>query len=265
MLTQSQIKRFKSLHQKKYRQQERKILLEGHRLIQQALSAEANIIKVWMTKIYAESPSGRRLKQLLIDKYIDLEMASEKSIQKVCDSQNSQGVIAVMTLPEYEPLQDIPSRSIYLDNISDPGNMGTLLRTAAWFKIDSVFLSAGCVDPFNSKVLRSAMGAHFYIQNLLTISPDELFVKYTNVDYAILGSDMRGKSLQNLKIDLDKGWILILGNEAHGMSNALQSYITHNISIPGFGGLESLNVAVACGILLHSLMTSIMPVQIEKN
>ena len=265
MLSQSQIKRLKSLHQIKYRKQEGEILLEGYRLILQALMAEVDIKKVWMTEEYSESKLGRELQQMLTKKNVALEMSSDKSIQRVCDSQNSQGVIAVMPLLEYEPLQGIPSGSLYLDDISDPGNMGTLLRTATWFGIDSVYLSPNCVDPFNSKVVRAAMGAHFYLQNLKTISHDELFNQYTNANIAILGSDINGESLQNMQIELDKGWILILGNEAHGMSEELRSYITHSISIPGFGGIESLNVAVAGGILLYSLTASTRLLQTEKK
>jgi len=253
LLSQAQSKHLKCLHQKKYRQNKGEILLEGHRLIQQALTAEANIQKTWMTEDYAESTSGKELKKVLADKHIVMEKVSEKSIQKICDSQNSQGVIAVMPHPKFEPMNNIPRCSLYLDDISDPGNLGTLLRTAVWFGIDFVFLSEDCVDPLNSKVLRSAMGAHFHLQGIMTISPEDLFNKFMNADYAVLGSDMNGESLENLHIDLDKGWILILSSEAHGMSTSLRSYITHNISIPGFGGMESLNVAVAGGILLHSL------------
>jgi len=265
LLSQAQIKRLKSLHQKKYRQQKEEILLEGHRLIQQALIAEVDIKMVWMTENYAESILGRELKQMLTEKNIVMEMATEKSIQRVCDSQNSQGIIAVMSWPEYKPFQNFPRQSLYFDNIADPGNMGTLLRTAAWFGISSVFLSPGCVDPLNSKVLRSAMGAHFHLSTLMIISPDDLFEKYTNAGYAILGSDIGGESLQNLQIDFDKGWILILGSEAHGMCDSLRSYITHRVSIPGYGDMESLNVAVACGILLHNLASSTRLLQTDKK
>ena len=253
MLSTSDIKYLKSLHNKKYRYLEGKILLEGYRLIQQALMAEADIKKVWVTANYSKSILGKELTQNLIERKILIETSSEKSIERVCESQNNQGVIAMMHIPKYEPLQNIPRHSLYLDDISDPGNMGTLIRTAAWFGIESIFLSPGCVDPLNSKVLRSGMGAHFHLQRLMTISPDELFEKYKNSGYAIMGADMRGDPLQKLQIDLDKGWLLILGSEAYGMNDALQSYITHNVSIPGFGGMESLNVAVAGGILLHSL------------
>ena len=257
MLSQSQIKHLKSLHQKKYREKEGKIILEGHRLIHQALTYEADIIKVWITNDYAATISGKELIQILEEKTILIETTSDKSIQRVCESQNSQGVIAVMSMPRYERILDMPKRSLYFDNIADPGNMGALLRTAVWFGINSVFLSPGCVDPLNSKVLRSALGAHFHLQNIMTIPPHELFGEYMNTDYAILGSDISGESLQNLQIDLDKGWILILGNEAHGICDALRSYITHNISIPGYNNMESLNVAVAGGILLHSLTLAV--------
>ena len=218
-----------------------------------------------MTDDYNESILGRELTQMLIERKILIDTSSDKSIERVCDSQNSQGVIAVMHIPEYEPLQDIPNNSLYLDGISDPGNLGTLLRTASWFGIDSIFLSPCCVDPLNSKVLRSGMGAHFHLQRLMTIPPYELFEKCRNSGYAILGADMRGQPLQKLQIDLDKGWILILGSEAHGMNDVLRSYITHNVSIPGFGGMESLNVAVAGGILLHSLRASMKLLQTEKK
>ena len=202
---------------------------------------------------------------MLVDKNIVMEMATKKSIEGVCDSQNSQGVVAVIPFPQYAPLQDIPRQSLYFDNISDPGNMGTLLRTAAWFGIGSIFLSSGCVDPLNSKVLRSAMGAHFHLRTLLTIAPDDLFKKYTKAGYSILSADIKGESLHNLRINLGKEWILILGSEAHGMNDALQSYITHRISISGFGGMESLNVAVAGGILLHNLTSSMRLLQTEKK
>ncbi|SVD14747.1 uncharacterized protein METZ01_LOCUS367601 [marine metagenome] len=265
MLSQSHIKSLKSLHQKKYRQQKGEIILEGHRLIKQALLTEADLTMVWMTSNYAESPSGRQLKQKLTDNNIAMETSSEKSIQKVCDSQNSQGVIALMPLPKYEGIQNISRQSLYLDNIADPGNMGTLLRTATWFGIDSVFLSVDCVDPWNSKVLRSAMGAHFYLQNLLTIPHDKLFEKYMSVGYAILGADMHGESVKNIQMEIEKGWILILSSEAHGMRDSLRAYINHSISIPGFGGMESLNVAVAGGILLHGLTSSMRLLQTEKK
>ncbi|MEE2858082.1 MAG: RNA methyltransferase [Candidatus Neomarinimicrobiota bacterium] len=253
MLSTSDIKFLKSLHNKKHRHLEGKILLEGHRLIQQALLAKSDIKKVWMTDNYNESILGRELAHILQERKILIEKSSEKSIDRVCDSQSSQGVIAVMHIPKYEPMQKIPKYSLYLDDISDPGNLGTLIRTAVWFGIDSIFLSPYCVDPFNSKVLRSGMGAHFYLQRLMIIPPYELFEKCRNFGYAILGADMHGEPLQKIQIDLEKGWILILGSEAHGMKDVLRSYITHKISIPGVGGLESLNVSVAGGILLHNL------------
>ena len=119
MLSQSHIKSLKSLHQKKFRKQEGKILLEGYRLIHQALLTKGDLHKVWMTENYAKSLLGRKLKQILIDNNITMETSSEKSIQRISDSQKNQGVIALMPIPEYDGVQDIPKQALYLDNIAD--------------------------------------------------------------------------------------------------------------------------------------------------
>ena len=230
--------------------------MEGCRLILQALTAGAHIKMVCMTVDYAESISGRELKQMLEEKNILIETASENAIERICDSQNNQGIIAVMPLPEYEPMKDIPRYSLYLDDISDPGNMGTLLRTAAWFGIDSVFLSDGCVDPFNSKVIRSGMGAHFSFKHLLPKSSEWIFKKCMDANISIIGSDKEGDSVDNLPEQVFEKWILIIGSEANGISDSIKTYINYSISVPGFSDMESLNVAVAGGILLYSLRMS---------
>ena len=253
MLSSNQIKRLNSLHIKKYRQKENEILLEGHRLIYQALMAKAQIERVWATENYVKSKLGKVLSQLLNKKNIIMEIGSEKSIQRICDGKNSQGIIAVLQPPKYGPLKKIPNRSLYLDDITDPGNMGTILRTTAWFGIDSIFMSAGCVDVFNSKVLRSAAGAHFYFQQLHTLSLDEMLNISKDLNLSVIGADINGESLDDLSNNIQNGWILILGNEAHGISPSIQSRLTHRVSIPGYGDMESLNVAVAGGILLQSL------------
>ena len=217
---------------------------------------DVKINGIWMTENYIESPSGKKLSQLFKEKNIAIKMASEKSIQRVSDSQNSQGIIAIMQQPKYKELQDIHRYSLYLEDIADPGNMGTILRTAAWFGIDSVFFSSGCVDIFNSKVMRSGMGAHFYFKQLQSVSPDEILSKCENSHIPIFGADIHGESLDKLTIHTENGWILILGNEAHGISSSIQQYLTHRIAILGSGSMESLNVAVAGGIILQYLTRS---------
>ena len=253
MLSAARIKQLKSLHQKKYRRQENQFLLEGNRLINQALSADAQLLEVWMTQKNLNSTFGKNILQKFEKKNIPFSLAPEKIIRQISDSLNDQGIIALAPIPDYEKYDDPPKRAIYLDGISDPGNMGTILRTAAWFGIKSIFRSPECVDPFNSKVVRSAMGAHFYFSHFDAIPEEKLLGDYSETGMEILGSDMKGNPVQTLNLETIKGWILILGNEAHGIGELSKPFITSTISIPGIEGLESLNVSVAGGILLHAL------------
>ena len=253
MLSAVRIKQLKSLHQKKFRRQENQFLLEGNRLIDQALSADAQIIEVWMTQKNLDSDFGKNILQQFEEKKIPFSVAPEKIIRQMSDSLNDQGIIALVPIPEYEKYNDPPKWAIYLDGISDPGNMGTILRTAAWFGIKSIFRSPKCVDPFNSKVVRSALGAHFYFSHFDAIPEEKLLGDYSETGMEILGSDMKGNPVQTLNLETIKGWILILGNEAHGIGELSKSFITSTISIPGIEGLESLNVSVAGGILLNAL------------
>ena len=253
MLPVARIKQLKSLHQKKFRRQENQFLLEGNRLIDQALSADAQIIEVWMTQKNLDSDFGKNILQQFEEKKIPFSVAPEKIIRQMSDSLNDQGIIALVPIPVYEKYDSPPNKAIYLDGISDPGNMGTILRTAAWFGIKSIFRSPECVDPFNSKVVRSAMGAHFYFSHFDAIPEEKLLGDYSETGMEILGSDMKGNPVQTLNLEATEGWVLILGNEAHGIGELSKSFITSTISIPGIEGLESLNVSVAGGILLHAL------------
>jgi TrmH family RNA methyltransferase len=136
------------------------------------------------------------------------------------------------------------NRLICLDNIQDPGNLGTIIRIADWFGIQDIVASEQTVDCFNSKTIQASMGSIFRVS-----------VSYTNLSeflktstLPIYGAMMDGTTIQELTMETDS--ILVIGNEANGMSPDLIPYLTQHISIPRFGGAESLNAAVACGILV---------------
>ena len=256
MLSSIQINKLKSLHQKKFRRQENRFLLEGHRLIEQALSANAKIEEIWMTNKSFRSPNSKDILKQIENKNIPWSIAPNKIIKQISDSLNDQGIIALAPIPIYKKYKNPPKRSIYLDGISDPGNMGTLLRTAAWFGIKSVFRSTECVDPFNSKVVRSAMGAHFYFSHFKVINEENIINDFTKSGIEVLGADMEGSSIHSLNVSNIKGWILVLGSEAHGISESARGLATTMVTIPGVKGMESLNVSVSGGILLHVLTSS---------
>ena len=244
------------MHQKKFRRQENRFLLEGHRLIEQALSANVEIEEIWMTKKSLESSNGKDIIKQIENSNISWSIAPNNIIKQISDSLNDQGIIALAPIPVYKKYKKPPKQSIYLDGISDPGNMGTLLRTAAWFGIKSVFRSTECVDPFNSKVVRSAMGAHFYFSHFEVITEENLINDFTKSCIEVLGADMKGSSIHSFNVSDTKGWILVLGNEAHGISKSARGLVSTMVTIPGVKGMESLNVSVAGGILLHALTSS---------
>ena len=177
----------------------------------------------------------------------DLE---EKIINKICQTVHPAGIVATCYLPNNIKIKgSLTDNWVYLDRVSDPGNLGTLLRTAAWFGVKNIALSTKCTDPFNPKVVRSGMGAHF----LLNIFMDMDLFEFKKNEYCIIGADQNGSPVYDFNFINDK-WILVIGNEGHGISKDSKEHIEHFLSIPSRGSGNSLNAAVAGGILIHHLV-----------
>ena len=250
MLSNSQIKLFKSLHTKKFRVTENQFLIESHRLMEEAFRAKTKFDGIWCSEEYAKKHG-----EFLIaikragNKW---ESTSAKSLSQVCDSQHNQGIIALLPLPEQTEFKSDNSPILLLDNVSDPGNMGTLLRTAEWFGVKNLILSPKCVDPYNSKVIRSAMGAHFHLNQIIHENLLHIIPQLKKDGFTIIGADMDGTSID--KFVPPQKWALVLGNEAHGLSPHIKLLLDERITIPKIGNIESLNVAVAGGVILNSLV-----------
>ena len=250
MLSNSQIKLFKSLHNKKFRVTEKQFIIEGHRLIEEAFHAKTKFDGIWCTEEFAEQNS--ELLTALKRANNSWETTSVKSLSRVCDSQNNQGIIALLTLPEEIQFKIANSPILLLDNISDPGNMGTILRNAEWFGVKNIILSPKCVDPYNSKVIRSAMGAHFHLNQIVQDNLIKIIPQLKNESFTIIGAELDGASIT--KLSPPEKWALVLGNEAHGLSPHIKSLLDESVTISKFGNIESLNVAVASGVILNSFV-----------
>ena len=238
MISQSQNKLIRSLHQKKFREQHGLFIIEGVRSIKDALTKKAHFKISVSTESFSQNNPD-------IIKAVNPEIISEEDIKRLSPSISPSGILAVCKIPQFDN-PDLNQNFIYLDHISDPGNMGTILRTAVWFGIDQMVLSDGCVDPFNPKVVRSSMGAHF---QLSWIGHLEI---HTLNNYTIIGADHRGAAIEPLG-SFPKKWCLVMGNEAHGISENIKSVLDETMAIPKIGTGESLNVGVAMGILLNHL------------
>ena len=238
MISQKQVK---SLHLKKYRSLNNQFIVEGSRSVSSAIDAKALIDSVFYTLDFSKK------NPTLLEKVnrIPSKIVSSKEIRKLSPSANPSGILATCKIPKFEPFNK-NKNIIFLDNVSDPGNLGTILRTALWFGIDQIGYSSKSIDPYNPKVVRSAMGAHFSISWLGELSLDDI------KGYKILGADHRGKSIHTINID-NQRWALIMGSEAQGISKSAHSCIDELIGIPKVGEGESINVGVSMGILLNEL------------
>ncbi len=235
------IKLARKLHNKKYRDQERLFLVEGRRSVQEAL-------------VKPELVHSLFLENTLADEYVDIQgtdyyLLDAKLLKQICTTETPQGMAAILKKTDWSFRDLIAGEGliVLLDRISDPGNMGSIIRTCWALGVEGVLLSSGCVDPFSPKVVRSTMGG---ILNLpvLEISDLELNLLQER-GYEFIGTGMKNAQ-EYYNVDLTGPKILILGNEASGISLELENKCNFMAKIPMNPKIDSLNVAAACAIIV---------------
>ena len=173
---------------------------------------------------------------------------SDKVMKSISDTKNPPGVLGISELKPPTEMNLNSKRWLYLYKISDPGNLGTILRSAAWFNIKNIALSKDSTDPYIPKTIRSATGAHMY----LNIYQEVDFKTYLGHDYYLLGTDQNSNStLENA--DYNKKIVLFLGNESEGINVSIKKKMDKLISIERIGYGESLNVSIAGSIIMNKL------------
>lgn len=234
----------KKLHQKKYRSQFGFYLVEGEHLIDELqrspLMSEA--ITVYVTEAWLEKGVG-------LDSRFDMVTVSERQMASLSDTKTPQGVIA--RVPMHVSKADVSAeneRCIYLHEVQDPGNLGTILRTLAWFGNFRLLLSPNSVEPFNSKAVRASMGAVFHLPTELDVTLEQLQARFERFAYL----DLNGKSVADASF-ADYPCYLF-GNEARGVpSEALKKMHADAFTIAGSGNIESLNLGSAVSICAYQL------------
>lgn len=250
-LQNEKIKYLRSLYIKKYRQREERVVLEGIRLIEEALLAGAEVEDIFVTPDLTLQEDGR-FKELMEERNINLHRVEAGLMEKISDTKTPQGILAIARKPgryvsELETAGD--ARFLILDRVQDPGNLGTIIRTAAGAGYSGVILCKGTVDPFNVKALRASMGGVFRIP-LYFGREGEIIENLQRMNIKFYAADTRGAS-DYFQISYETPLALIIGNEAHGVSERFLKTADAVVKIPLPGGIESLNVAVATGILLY--------------
>lgn len=238
-ISKSQIKYIKSLHSKKFRQKYNKFIVEGVKLVTEIVRDRPE----WIEWIVVQGETNISFDRILL--------ANSQEFHLISALTTPTGVLAVVEIPTEQ--LNVPALSgklnLYLDTIMDPGNMGTIIRTAEWFGITQIICSNGCVDPFNLKVVQASMGAIFrmpIIQMDITEIP--------NLEkYQILLASLEGENLHNFS--LEPHGIIVIGNESHGISKSLYKIPHQKINIPSHPSNEgeSLNAGIAAGIIMYQL------------
>jgi len=250
MISKNELKYFSSLLKKKFRDSEKKFIVEGEKSIQEGIESDFNCEIVFVTNKFA-AEEVQFIKNL---ESRNFKVAVLKSVDfnKISDTKTPQGIAAVFEIKK--PKLNLASFGdqllVYLENISDPGNLGTIIRTCDWFGIQNIFLSKESSEIFNPKVIRSSMGSVFHVNIFEDVSLDEIVILKKS-GYEFLCGDMDGENIYD--IIKEKHLLLFLSNESNGPSEKLLSIIDKKITIPGKGKAESLNVASASAIILAEL------------
>ncbi|MBN1251909.1 MAG: RNA methyltransferase [Bacteroidales bacterium] len=246
MISKAQIKFINSLKLKKFRDENALFVAEGYKIVNDLVNSSLKIKTVYYTHEYFNVFNAKE----------DFELieVSQSDLDKVSFLKNSSKVIALIEIPSlFVDFELITNEiSIALDTIQDPGNLGTIIRTADWFGVKNIYCSKDCVDVFNPKVVQATMGAIGKV-NVHYLDLKELFSKLIdNQDFKIHGSFLDGESVY--KADLKNKGIILMGNEGNGISEELEKFISKRLFIPKFYteeiGSESLNVSIATSIIL---------------
>ncbi|NLW18306.1 MAG: RNA methyltransferase [Candidatus Cloacimonetes bacterium] len=238
-LSKNKVSELRKLLQKKYRDLEGRVVVEGLRTLQQLHDDGFQPLEQYFT-----------LGQKPVWNDVPAFSAQEWDLAKICDSQHPQGVAALFKLPQERETKF--KRAFYLDGISDPGNLGTIFRIAAAFELDAILLSPNCAEPGSPKVIRSSLGSVFKIpfQTLQTLQLKGLGAKILCTDASV------GEPLRSFSPAQDEKSLIVLGSEAHGIGAELKAMADAHLRIEMGKGTESLNVAVAAGIIAHHLYIS---------
>ena len=251
MISKKQLQYYSSLLTKKYRKTENKFIVEGKKSVLEGLNSNYKCEAVFITNKFTDEN---------IDTFSQIETSihniiqlKQKEFEKISDTITPQGLAAVFVKPMLEFSINLLSNDkliVLLDNISDPGNLGTIFRNCDWFGIKNILLSENIVDHTNPKVIRSSMGSIFHL-NIFESVTAELLKNLKQQNFEILCADLEGENIFTYTNDKKK--ILILSSESHGPSREIEKMSDKKICIPKLGSAESLNVASASAVLLAQL------------
>ncbi len=258
-LTNEKIKEIKKLYDKKYRIQNKQYIIEGIKIIQEAfLQKQSFVTIVICEEIYRNVNIDKSVvSKVLNENEEKILYVDNKVFNSVCDTKTPQGIIAVLEMKTNNLLCVTNSNNenvLFLDNIQDAGNMGTILRSARAFGFDTVILNKGCIDIYNPKVIRATMGNIFMLHILqLQDEGKEMLLNLKKNGYTVYATTLENSIDIYDVIVYNNKKVLVVGNEANGIQQEILKLSDVNISIPMLNNTESLNVGVATSIVMSEI------------
>jgi len=243
MISKSQISFIKSLHQKKIRKEQGLFIVEGLKSIQEFINSDYVVDSVYCTENLMPKLDNlsRKIKPVGI---------TESELSRISALSTPQAILAVVQIPNQTDLNIKKldgSFLLALDGVQDPGNLGTIIRTADWFGLNTILCSMDTADAYNPKVVQASMGSLSRVNIIYT----DLGVLFSQIDIPVYGAVLDGKSIY--ETEFGQQGIVLLGNEGNGISKSLQERIQYPITIPRYGKAESLNVAISASIFCSEL------------
>lgn len=242
MITKADIKYIKSLQNKKERSLSKKFIIEGEKIVNEALIYGSEVLE----HIYATS---NYIEQIDVPTSISLTIITPQELEKISTLTTPNKAIGICK--QQITIKRKSNLILALDHIQDPGNLGTIIRLADWFGISEIICSENTVDCYNPKVIQSTMGAIFRVN----VSYQNLVDYLEKTSLPIYGALLNGENVFTTQFN-EKG-IILLGNEGNGISEILKQFITNKITIPKYGEAESLNVAMAASIIVGAYFQSL--------
>jgi len=240
MLSKAQIKHIRALHLKKYRDAEGLFIAEGKKIVEELSNSSIQIEEIFSVEDFKVNKKVTKI--------------TSDELDKISALTTPQSVLAVCKIPSETGTQPNLKKelALALDDIRDPGNLGTIIRIADWFGINHIYCSQECVDAYNPKVVQASMGSIARVR-LHYVNLPEILKDRAGEGIAIYGALLNGKNIY--KEEASATGILVIGNESNGISKEVQKYISSPVSIPSYNanGPESLNAAIATAILCAEL------------
>ena len=239
MISKNQIKFVKSLQKKKFRLESKCFVVESSKNVNEILNSNYKVQQIYATKNWIEKHNIRD--------DVSINQVNQNELQRISSLKTASDVLAVVYIPLEKSDFDFSGINIVLDDVKDPGNLGTIIRICDWFGVKNIYCSQETVDVYNPKVVQSTMGSITRVDVIYTNI--RRMIQEVDINVEVYGAVMDGDDINQIKVK--KNSLIVLGNESNGISKEIKGIISERITINKIGEAESLNVASSAAIILN--------------